>query len=474
MQHAVVVVGGGPTGLMLAGELKLANVDVAVVERRRSQEVIGIRANGMHARTLEVLDQRGIVERFTAQGQRGPYIASLAGALLDVSDLPTRHNYTLALWQNHIERILAEWVTELAVPFYRGCALTDLAQDDEGVHVQLGARSLRARYVVGCDGGRSLVRKRAGIAFPGLDPSVTYLIAEGELRDEPAWGLRRGKNGTQALGKLDDGGVRIILSEDELQHGEPTLNDVREALVRIYGSDFGLHSPRWISRFSDMARQAERYRSGRVLLAGDAAHVHSPVGGQGLNLGIQDAVNLGWKLAQVAHGGSCELLDSYHDERHPVAARVLRDTLAHTALGRGDDRTDALRDMLSELLDTSELGRRYAEARCSLDIHYDWGDGHPLLGRRMPDLTLDQGRVFSLLHGARPVLLALQPLALDCAPWPRVRRVHARCEEPWVLPGFGEVRAPEAVLIRPDGHVAWVGEGTTQGLREALDRWFKG
>ncbi|MET0283555.1 MAG: FAD-dependent monooxygenase [Polyangiales bacterium] len=469
MEHEVVIVGAGPTGLMLAAELKLARVDVAIVERRANQDVLGVRANGMHARTLEVLDQRGIAERFTSQGQRGPYIASLTGALLDIRDLPTRHNYSLALWQNHIERILAEWVTELAVPLHRGADVTDVRQDDESVEVTFGDQTLRARYLVGCDGGRSLIRKRAGIDFPGHDPSVTYLIAEGAMRDEPAWGLRRGKNGTQALAKLEHGTVRMVLSEEHVELAEPSEHDLRAALQRIYGSDFGLHDVTWVSRFSDMARLAAAYRSGRILLAGDAAHVHSPVGGQGLNLGVQDAVNLGWKLAQVVHGGAGELLDSYHAERHPVAARVLRDTLAHTALGRGDERTDALRELLSGLVDS----KRYAETRCGLDIHYDLGEGHPLLGRRMPDLTLDKGRVYTLLHQARPVLLALGELDFDCAPWPRVRRVRASCAEPWILPVFGEVSAPRAVLIRPDGHVAWVGEGSTHGLRAALDRWFR-
>ena len=343
-KHAVVIAGGGPTGLMLAAELALAKVDVAIVERRESQELPDSRAGGLHSRTIEVLDQRGVAERFLAQGKI-MQVAGFALIPLDISDFPTRHNYGLALWQSRIEQILAEWVTELAVPIYRGSTLTSFAQDDTGIDVELAeGGSLRAKYLVGCDGGRSLVRKQAGIDFPGWAASVSYLIAEAEMAEEPPWGVRRGEKGINALGKLEDGRrVRLVLIEPHVMQGvEPTLDDLRATLFAVYGTDYGVHNVTWLSRFTDMARQAASYRERRVLLAGDAAHVHSPTGGQGLNIGVQDAVNLGWKLAQVVHGTAPEsLLDTYQTERHPIAARVLKNTLAQTALARGDERTSA-------------------------------------------------------------------------------------------------------------------------------------
>ena len=477
----MVVAGGGPTGLMLAGELALAGVDVAIVERRASQDLIGSRAGGLHARTIEVLDQRGIADRFLSQGQVAQ-VAGFAWIPLDISDFPTRHNYGLALGQNHIERILACWVGELGVPIYRGREVTGFARDDTGVDVHLSdGQSLRAEYLVGCDGGRSLIRKAAGIEFPGWDPSTSNLIAEVEMAEEPEWGLRRDALGIHSLSRMEDGGaVRVLVTEQRLgRTGEPTLRDLGEALVAVYGTDFGIHSPTWISRFTDMARQAASYRRGRVLLAGDSAHVHYPTGGQGLNIGVQDAVNLGWKLAQVVKKTSPEsLLDTYHAERHPVAARVLRDTMAQVALLRTDDRTNALREIASELLGMDEPRKRIAAMMSGLDVHYDLGEGHPLLGRRVPDLDLVTAdgprRVFSLLHGARPVLLNLrEPAGLDTAPWAhRVRTVDASFAGPWELPVLGHVAAPAAVLIRPDGYVAWVGDGTDTGLRDALTTWF--
>src|SRR5881397_4054622 len=286
-EHAVVIAGGGPTGLMLAGELALAGVDVAIVERRASQDLAGSRAGGLHSRTIEVLDQRGIADRFLSQGQVAQ-VQAFAFNRLDISDFPTRHPYGLGLWQNHIERILADWVGELAVTIYRERDVTGFVQDDTGVDVALSdGQSLRADYLVGCDGGRSLVRKAAGIEFPGWDPTTSNLIAEVELAEEPESGLRRDALGIHSFSRLEDGGaVRVLVTEQRLgRTGEPTLCDLSEALIAVYGADFGIHSPTWISRFTDMARQAASYRRGRVLLAGDAAHVHYPVGGQGLNIG---------------------------------------------------------------------------------------------------------------------------------------------------------------------------------------------
>jgi 3-(3-hydroxy-phenyl)propionate hydroxylase len=487
--HAVVVAGGGPTGLMLAGELALAGVDVAIVERRASQDVIGSRAGGLHSRTIEVLDQRGIADRFLSQGQVAQ-VAQFCGVPLDISDFPTRHNYGLGLWQNDIERALAGWVDELGVPIYRGREVTGIAQDDTGVDVRLsGAQSLRAEYLVGCDGGRSLVRKAAGIEFPGWDPTTSCLIAEVEMAPEtasetgaaPEWGIiRRDAIGVHGLNRLENGPVRVVVTERHLgPTSEPTLRDLSEALIAVYGTDYGIHSPTWISRFTDMTRQAAAYRDRRVLLAGDAAHVHDPVGGQGLNTGVQDAVNLGWKLAQVVHQTSPEsLLDTYHAERHPVAARVLRDTMAQVALRRLDDRRKALSDTISELLSMEEPRKRFAGRMSGLDIHYDLGEGHPLLGRRMPDLDLVTAngplRVFTLLHDARPVLLNLGEAAgFDITPWEdRVQSIDAKYVGTWELPVLGAVTAPPAVLIRPDGYVAWVGDLTDVGLPDALTTWF--
>jgi 2-polyprenyl-6-methoxyphenol hydroxylase-like FAD-dependent oxidoreductase len=488
--HAVVVAGGGPTGLMLAGELALAGVDVAIVERRESQDLIGARAGGLHSRTIEELDQRGIADRFLSQGQVAQ-VAGFSQIRLDISDFPTRHPYGLALWQNQIERILAGWVRELAVPTYRGREVTTVAQDDTGVDVELSdGRFLRAEYVVGCDGGRSVVRKATGIEFSGWDPTTSYLLAEVEMAGtgpgpdrEPEWGIRHDALGVHALSVMEDGGpMRVMVTERHLgSAGEPSLRDLSEALVAVYETDYGIHSPTWISRFTDMARQAEAYRDRRVLLAGDAAHVHHPIGGQGLNTGMQDAVNLGWKLARVVDEASPDtLLDTYHAERHPVAARVLRNAMAQMALLHrpDDDRTKALRDTVSELLSMDEPRKRFAAMMSGLDIHYDLGEGHPLLGRRMPDLDVvtDDGplRVFTLLHDARPVLLNLgQPGGFDIAPWAnRVNLIDAKYVGGWELPALGPVTAPAAVLIRPDGYVAWVGERSQLGLADALTTWF--
>ena len=481
-EHAVVIAGGGPTGMMLAAELTLAGVDVAIVERRESAAVVGSRAGGLHARTLEVLDQRGIADRFLAEG-RVMQTAGFAHIPLDMSDVPTRYNHGLALWQKHFERILAGWIEELAIPVYRGRKVIGFMQDDAGVEVALSDhQSLRAQYLIGCDGGRSLVRKAAGITFPGWDATISHMLAEVRLAQEPTeWGMRHDAVGMHALSKLDDSGlIRVLVTEKELGHaGEPTLRDLSEGLVSVYGTDYGIHSPVWLTRFTDAARQAAAYRDRRVLLAGDAAHVHYPAGGQGLNLGVQDAVNLGWKLAQVIKGNSPEcLLDTYQGERHPVAARVLQNTLAQVALMRHDDRSKAACKVVSELLQQSESRRRYAAMMTGLDIHYDLGEGHPLLGRRMPDLDLVTAngplRVFTLLHDARPVLLNLgQPGGLDIAPWAdRVQLVDAKYPGPWELPALGTVPAATAVLVRPDGYVAWVGDLAQVGLVDALTTWF--
>jgi 3-(3-hydroxy-phenyl)propionate hydroxylase len=481
-EHAVVIAGGGPTGMMLAGELTLAGIDVAVIERRASQDLVGARAGGLHSRTIEVFDQRGIADRFLSQGQLHRMGISFNHTPLDISDFPSRHSYFLGLWQQHIERILAGWVEELGVRIYRGCEVTGFAQDDSGVAVALSdGSSLRAEYLVGCDGGRSAIRKAAGIEFAGWDPTKSWLIAEVHVTEEPAWGFREDATGTHAIGKLEDPqAMRVVLTEQHLKiGGEPTLSDVSEALIAVFGTDYGIHDPISISRFTDMTRQAARYRDRRVLLAGDAAHVHPPMGGQGLNIGVQDAVNLGWKLAQVVKRISPEsLLDTYNAERYPIAARVLRNTMANVALRRNDERTKALGETLTELLKVDEVRRRLAAEMSGLSVHYDLGEGHPLLGRRMPDLDLITAngplRVFTLLHNARPVLLNLgEPGSFDIIPWAdRVQLIDARYAGTWELPAIGAVTAPTAVLVRPDGYVAWVGDLAQAGLADALTTWF--
>jgi 3-(3-hydroxy-phenyl)propionate hydroxylase len=477
-EHAVVIAGGGPTGLMLAAELALAGIDVAIVERRASQELVGSRAGGLHSRTIEVLDQRGVAERFLSQGQLHSVVHFHIP--LDISDFPTRHNYVLGLWQNQIERILAQWVDELGVPVYRGREVTGFTQDDAGVDVaSSNGQFLHAQYLVGCDGGRSLTRKAAGIEFPGWDATTSWLIAEVSYSEEPAWGFRNDAVGTHAIGKLEDGRARVVLTERQVADAtEPTMGDVSAALIAVYGTDYGIKSPTWISRFTDTTRQAAAYRDRRVLLAGDAAHVHPPLGGHGLNIGVQDAVNLGWKLSQVIKRTAPDtLLDSYHAERHPVAARVMRNTMAHTALRRPDERTKALGDYVSQFLGMEEARKCLAAEMSGLDVHYDLGQGHPLVGRRMPDLDLVTAkgplRVFTLLRDARPVLLTLgEPI--DIGAWAdRVRVVCAQYEGVWELPVLGPVTGPAAALIRPDGYVAWAGDHhSQQGLAEALNTWF--
>jgi 3-(3-hydroxy-phenyl)propionate hydroxylase len=482
--HDVVVAGGGPTGLMLAGELALAGVDVVIVERRTNQDLDGSRAGGLHSRTLEVLDQRGIAERFLAEGQRHPAVG-YAYIQLDISDLPTRHNYLLALWQRDIERLLAEWVLgDLAVPILRGYEIIGSSQLDDEVVVDVAGRPpIRAEYLVGCDGGRSTVRKTAAIGFPGFDPSVSFLIAEVKMAEAPEVGVRPEGGGIGPVDRQRGGNpYNVVLREPQPDStAEPTLDDLRTLLVAAYGTDFGVGHASWISRFTDASRQAASYRSGRVLLAGDAAHIHSPHGGQGLNTGVQDAVNLGWKLAQVVHGISPDtLLDTYHAERHPVGARVLRNTMAQVALTTPDDRHRALHDATAELLAMTEPRTRMAAMLAGLDIHYELGGGHPLVGRRMLDLdiTTAEGshRLFELLHDARPILLHFgEPGGLDAEGVPaRVRRVDAAHHGPWHLPVLGEVEPPAAALIRPDGHVAWAGSPGDPALAPEALTWFGG
>jgi 3-(3-hydroxy-phenyl)propionate hydroxylase len=483
-EHAVVIAGGGPAGMMLAAELALQDVAVVIFERRPDHELVGSRAGGFHSRTIELFDQRGVAERFLEEGQTAQ-AAIYATTVLDMSDFPTRHPYALGIFQNKIERIMAAWIAELQqikVEYSR--EVIGFAQDSAGVEVRLAdGDSHRAQYLVGCDGGRSLIRKLAGIEFPGWDASKSSLIAEVEVTEETPTGIRHDEIGVHGLHVMEDGKtVRIVTAEREIgPDTEPTLEDLKVALTAAYGTDFGIHNPTWISRFTDMTRQAAAYRDRRVLLAGDAAHIHYPAGGQGLSLGVHDAVNLGWKLAEVIKGTSPDdLLDSYQAERHPVTARTLRHTMALTALQRGDERSRALAEECARLAQIDEARIWLAGIVSGLDVHYELGEGHPLLGRRMPDLDLAPAaggpvRVFELLRDGKPLLINLgEPGRLDLGDWAdRVKLVEAAYDGGWELPVIGEVDPPAAALVRPDGYVAWVKDGESDaGLTEALSTWF--
>ncbi|OIJ88723.1 hypothetical protein BIV25_36225 [Streptomyces sp. MUSC 14] len=492
MDTDVVIAGAGPTGLMLACELRLAGADVMVVERlaQRSGES---RAGGIHSRTLEVLDQRGVLERFLAEGELQP-VGHFSGLYLDFDESESRHPYPLMILQSAIERLLEEWAAELGVRVRRSSEVIGIEQDEDGVTVGVTAAAgapatLRARYLVGCDGGRSTVRKLAGIDFPGTEATMTALIGDVELPDLPedyVW-VRRTPGGDYSAIAFEPGWHRVITSEFDRvvdRDEEVTFERLRESMIRVAGTDFGMRNPRWVSRFNDAARQAAQYRKGRVLLAGDAAHIHFPAGGQGLNMGVQDAVNLGWKLASVVRGQAPEsLLDTYHAERHPVGERVLQNTRAQSALVRPGPQTDALREVFSSLMVFDDVNQYLRHLLTALDITYPVDGDHPLAGRRVPDADLDASDgvacVYELLHTARPVLLDLcgsAEVAAAAKGWAdRVDLVEARSEdELWPVPAIGDVPAPAALLIRPDGHVAWAtaDASDTSALRAALATWF--
>ncbi len=467
----VIVAGCGPTGVMLASELRLHGVAALVLDKEPEPTRI-VRALGLHARSIEVMDQRGLLERFLALGQQYPVGGFFAGIRKPSPErLDTAHPYVLGIPQPVIERLLTEHATELGVEIRRGRELVGLSQDENGVTVELadGTR-LRSRYLVGCDGGRSTVRKLLGIGFPGEPTRVETLLGEMKLTapqetlDAVMAEVRRTqlRFGVMPLG---DGVYRVGVPADGVAEDRsvpPTLAEVKQQLLAVAGTDFGAHSPRWLSRFGDATRQAERYRVGRVLLAGDAAHIHPPTGGQGLNLGIQDAFNLGWNLAAEINGWAPEgLLDSYHTERHPVAADVLNNTRAQMELMSLEPGAQAVRRLVSELMDFDDVNRYLTEKIIAIGIRYDFGEGHELLGRRLRDVGLKRGRLYELTHGGRGLLLD-QTGRLSVAGWAdRVDHVVDVSEE---------LDVP-AALLRPDGHVAWVGEDQ-QDLLGRLPRWF--
>ncbi|MEV5445106.1 rifampin monooxygenase [Streptomyces sp. NPDC052644] len=474
----VIVVGGGPTGLMLAGELRLQGVRVVVLERL-AEPTGQSRGRGLHARSVEMMDQRGLLERFLAVSEKFQVGGLFGGIVKPWPDgMDTAHAYTLATPQPVTERLLHEWVVELGAEIRRGSEVVGLSQDDEGVTVELapgdardgGGTRLRARYAVGCDGARSTVRRLLGVGFPGEPATVETLLGDMELAEDPetvAAVVAEVRETQLRFGAIPegDGVYRLVVPADGVAEDRtvpPTLEEFKERLRDVAGTDFGAHSPRWLSRFGDATRQAERYRVGRVLLAGDAAHIHPPTGGQGLNLGVQDAFNLGWKLAAEVNGWAPDgLLDSYHAERHPVGAAVLENTRAQIALLGTDPGAAALRGLFLRLMDFQEVNRYITRMISAVDVRYDCGEGHELLGRRMPDVPLSRGRLYELTRGGRGLLLD-RTGRLSVGGWAdRVEYVAdtgARLEVP-------------AVLLRPDGHVVWVGE-EQEDLLERLPRWF--
>ena len=463
----VVIAGGGPTGMMLAAELRLHGVRVVVLEKEPSPTG-HVRSLGLHMRSIEVMDQRGLLERFLARGTKHP-VGGFAGIPAPTPSLDSAHAYLLGIPQNITDQLLEEHAVEVGVEIRRGAELVGLSQDEDGVTAELADGSrLRSRYLVGCDGGRSTVRKQLGIAFPGEAASMEWLL--GEVRvTEPAETMTAAATelGSPMLrfGPTQRGtpGVwRFVMRTKEVSGTTPTFEEFTRRLRELAGTDFGAHSPLSVTSFSDATRMAERYREGRVFLAGDAAHIHPPMGGQGLNMGVQDAFNLGWKLAGAINGWAPEgLLDTYQAERHPVAADVLDNTRAQALLMSQEPGPQAMRRLLTQLVGFEDVNRFLIEKVTAIGIRYDFGDENPLVGRRLRDVSLKRGHLYGLMRAGRGLLLD-QTGRLSVAGWSdRVDHIVDVSEE---------LDAP-AVLLRPDGHVAWVGEDQP-GLVDRLSRWF--
>ncbi|WP_149179186.1 FAD-dependent monooxygenase [Streptomyces sp. TRM49041] len=488
MDTDVIVVGAGPTGLMLAGELRLGGARVVVVEQL--PEPTGqSRGLGFTARAMEVFDQRGLLEGFGPDLETSPQ-GHFGGILFDYSVLRDGHFGARGIPQSRTEAVLETWARGLGADIQRGWELTGLTDRGDAVEIDVvdgqgGGRRLRASYLVGCDGGRSAVRTMAGFDFPGFPATRRMYLADVVgCAIRPRFLGERNQAGMVMAAPLGEGVDRIIVcpaGDPASERSEqPDFAEVAAAWQGITGEDISGGTADWVSSFTDAARQVSEYRRGRILLAGDAAHIHLPAGGQGLSTGVQDAANLGWKLAATVQGWAPPgLLDTYHGERHPVGSRLLMNTRAQGALYLGGEEHDPLRALFAELIEYDDVKRHLAGVVSGLDIRYDdlGEDGtHPLLGRRLPPRPLDTaaGRITTtgLLHPAQGVLLDLGDdagVAAVAGAWKdRVLTVTARLGE--TAPDDALAR-PEALLVRPDGHVAWAGTGTT-GLSEALHRWF--
>jgi 2-polyprenyl-6-methoxyphenol hydroxylase-like FAD-dependent oxidoreductase len=468
----VIISGGGPTGMMLAAELRLHGVRVLVLERDAVPSP-AVRSLGLHPRSIEILDQRGILDRFLTVGQQYPgMLGRFAGIDKPApTNLDTAHGYILGIPQPVTDRLLTERAEQLGAEIRRGVELVGFSQNQNGVDVELADHThVHARWLVGCDGGRSLVRKMLGVGFPGESATTEWILGEVEITATTddvtriSNEVRKTHRGF-GIGPTGDGLHRAVVpaatvSEDRTV--APTLEEFRAQLVAYAGTDFGVHSPRSLTRFTDATRLAEHYRAGRVLLAGDAAHVHPPLGGQGLNLGIQDAFNLGWKLAAEVNGWAPnDLLDSYEAERRPVADDVLTITRAQSELLSPEPGPQAVRRLLAELMNFDDVNRSLTERIASIGIRYDFGDGRGLLGRRLRDIRLSEHRLYELMHQGRGLLID-QTGTLSVSEW--TDRVDLAVEQ------SEELDAP-AVLLRPDGHVAWVGDNQDD-LDRQLAKWF--
>ncbi|SDH90920.1 2-polyprenyl-6-methoxyphenol hydroxylase [Sinosporangium album] len=466
----VIIAGCGPTGAMLAAELRLHDVRVLVLEKE-TEPVSFVRIVGLHIRSLELMAMRGLLDRVLQHGRRRPAGGFFAAIPKPVpKGLDSAYSYLLGIPQPVIEHLLEERATALGAQVRRGCAVAGFEQDDEGVTVELAdGEQLRSRYLVGCDGGRSTVRKLLGVGFPGEPSRAETLMGEMEVgvpQEEIAAKVTeiREPHHRFWLRPFDQGVYSVLVPAAGVSDRAepPTLEDFKQQLRTIAGTDFGVHSPRWLSRFGDATRLAERYRLGRVLLAGDAAHIHPPIGGQGLNLGVQDAFNLGWKLAAQIRGWAPEtLLDTYPAERRPVAADVLDNTRAQIELLSTEPGPQAVRRLLTELMDFNEVNRHLMEKITAIGIRYDFGAGPDLLGRRLRDIDVKQGRLYGLLHRGRGLLLD-RTERLTVGGWSD--RVD------YLADPAAELDVP-CVLLRPDGHVAWIGDDQ-RDLDDHLSRWF--